>query len=80
MKQRIKDAEEAEEGKVEAQKNKHRSAHNKEIEALAKNQEKIHDKAVLALKESFAEKLKKGKESYKQEVEKLAQDSGDVDK
>ena len=36
MKQRVKDAEVAESERVEAAKTKHRSAHVKEIEALAK--------------------------------------------
>jgi hypothetical protein len=79
MKQRIKDAEVAESERVEATKTKHRSAHVKEIEALAKTQEKIHDKAVLVVKESFVDKLKISKESYKLEVAKLAEDSCDVD-
>jgi len=79
MKQRVKDAEAAESERVEDMKSKHRSAHVKEIEALAKNQEKIHDKSVLVVKESFAEKLRISKESFKLEVTKLAEDSGDVD-
>ena len=79
MKQRVKDAEVAESERVEAAKTKHRSAHVKEIEALAKTQEKIHDKAVLVVKESFVDKLKISKESYKLEVAKLADDSCDVE-
>lgn len=79
MRLRLKGVENEARIRVEKQEKKLKSGNQKEVTTIQRNEEKIHDKAVDALKIRFADKLEFDQSRIQMESAQLIEESGDID-